>query len=80
MCIRLIKGIRKGMRELKERKFPWRAGYGYGYHDAIELCNKLIENQIRKDRRVLLKTPAYKGAVRKRYDPLGSAFSTLDLH
>lgn len=25
--------------------------YGYGFHDAIILCNKLIENQIRKYRR-----------------------------
>jgi len=25
--------------------------YGYGFYDAIILCNKLIENQIRKYRR-----------------------------
>jgi len=46
-----IKALRKGMKELKEHKFPWRHDYHYGFHYAIELCSKLIENQIRKDRR-----------------------------
>lgn len=42
-----IKALRKGMRELKEYNFPYRHDYHYGFHDAIELCNKLIEKQIR---------------------------------
>ena len=43
-----IKALRKGMRELKESKYPYRMEYHYGFHDAIELCNKLIESQIRQ--------------------------------
>lgn len=50
-----IKALRKGMRELKSRVFPYRDQYHYGFHDAIELCNKLIEQQIRKDKRKLKK-------------------------
>ena len=46
-----IKELRKGMKELKEHKYPYRMDYHYGFHDAIELCNKLIEKQIRKDKR-----------------------------
>jgi hypothetical protein len=40
------KQLKKGMRKLKEVKFPYRHEYHYGFHDAIERCNKLIENQI----------------------------------
>ena len=42
-----IKAVRKGIKELKERRFPWRGDYGYGFHDAIEQCSEMIEKQIR---------------------------------
>lgn len=71
MSEKLIKGIREGIKEIREQKYPYRMQYHYGFHDAVELCSKMIEKQIRKDHRVLLKTPTYldypyKGLVKKK--------------
>lgn len=46
-----IKALRKGMREIKKQIYPYRSEYNYGFHDAVEMCSKLIEQQIRKDRK-----------------------------
>jgi len=43
-----IKALRKGMREIKKQMYPYRSEYNYGFHDAVEMCNKLIEKQIKK--------------------------------
>jgi hypothetical protein len=43
-----MKALRKGMREIKEYSFPYRVEYHYGFHNAVEICNKLIEQEIRK--------------------------------
>jgi hypothetical protein len=50
-----IKALRKGIRELKKRTFPYNFQKQWGFHDAIEECSKLIEKQIRKYRRKELK-------------------------
>jgi len=47
-AVLIVKEIRKGMKELKSRNFPYRHDYHYGFHDAIELCNKLIEKTMKK--------------------------------
>ena len=43
-----IKAVRKGMREINKLNYPYRNEYNYGFHDAVEVCNKLIEKQIQK--------------------------------